>query len=104
MPEYQLAPDAEDDLLEIAIYTIETWGVEQADVYESAFDRCFRAIARGEARSSEPIPHRPELHVTRCQHHYVFFVHTRDSPALIVAILHENMDLMTRIGERLGAG
>lgn len=98
---YELTPDAETDLLEIAVYTIKTWGLEQADVYEVALVNCFRAIGRGEARSSTPIPHRPELRVTRCEHHYVFSLHEESTPALIVAILHEKMDLMARLRERL---
>ncbi len=101
MPEYRLTPDAEDDLLEIAIYTIETWGLEQADAYEAALAACFHAIAEGEAPSSAPITHRPELKVTRCQHHYVFSLHEENTRALIVAILHEKMDLMVRLRERL---
>ena len=31
MPEYELTPAAEEDLLEIARYTIKTWGLEQAE-------------------------------------------------------------------------
>jgi len=34
MLSYQLTLDAEDDLLGIAIYTIETWGLEQAGAAE----------------------------------------------------------------------
>ena len=101
MPEYRLTPDAEDDLLEIAIYTIRRWGLQQADVYEAALVGCFQTIGQGKEQSSAPITHRPELQVTRCRHHYVFSLREKNSPALIVAILHEKMDLMVRLRERL---
>jgi toxin ParE1/3/4 len=101
MHEYRLTPDAEQDLFEIAVYTIETWGLEQAGVYEAALVACFRAIGRGEARSTNPISHRPELQVTRCEHHYVFSLHEENASALIVAVLNEKMDLMARLRNRL---
>lgn len=101
MPSYKLTPDAENDLLEIAIYTIETWGLEQSDSYEAALGVCFRSIAAGTAHTRSPIPHRPELQVCRCEHHYVFALLEEGSAALIVAVLHEKMDLMVRLRERL---
>ena len=101
MPNYKLTPDAENDLLKIATYTIETWGLEQADRYGASLEGCFVAIADGSARSRAPLPHRPELRVYRCQHHYVFAFINEDAPALIVAVLHEKMDLMSRLRERL---
>ncbi len=101
MPEYRLTPDAEDDLLQIAAYTIETWGPGQADRYEAALVQCFGAICRGDAHSRLPIPRRPEIRVTRCRHHYVFSFHADDAPPLIIAVLHENMDLVTRLRKRL---
>ncbi len=101
MAGYALTLDAERDLLSIAIYTIETWGCEQADAYESNLECCFQAIGRGEARTSSPFPDRPELQVTRCRHHHVFSLHEGSAAVLIVAVLHEKMDLMARLRERL---
>jgi hypothetical protein len=43
----------------------------------------------------------PALRMARCQHHYVFCLPQEDAPALIVAILHERMDLMKRLADRL---
>jgi len=101
MHRYRLTPDAEDDLLGIAVYTIENWGLKQLDIYEAGLVRCFVAIASGEARTQAPIPQRPELLSTRCQHHVIFWLRQKGSPPLIVAILHETMDLINRLKERL---
>ena len=101
MPDYKLTPDAEADLLQIAIYTIETWGIEQAGRYEAAIVDCLAAIAHGTARSKRPMPHRPELLVTRCQHHLVFWLQEENTAPLIVAVLHEKMDLLQRLRDRL---
>jgi toxin ParE1/3/4 len=43
----------------------------------------------------------------RCEHHYIFCLPQHDAPALVVAILHERMDIMARLKHRLeqaGAG
>ena len=101
MSEYELTLDAEQDLLAIAIYTVETWGIAQADRYEAALVRHFDGLGLGETRTSTPISHRPELRASRCLHHYVFSLHEEDESPLILAILHEKMDLMARLGERL---
>ncbi|EOJ8974971.1 type II toxin-antitoxin system RelE/ParE family toxin [Escherichia coli] len=43
----------------------------------------------------------PELRMIHCEHHYVFCLPRGSAPALVVAIFHERMDLMTRLSERL---
>ena len=104
MAAYELTLDAEHDLLDIAIYTVETWGLAQADRYEAALVQHFDGLGRGEVRTSTPIPHRPELRASRCLHHYVFSLHEEKATPLILAVLHEKMDLMTRLRERLDGG
>jgi len=66
MASYRLTPDAENDLLGIAEYTVETWGVKQARRYEAALLRCFAALGQGSARTSTPLTRRPELKSCRC--------------------------------------
>ncbi|EQB99260.1 plasmid stabilization protein [Photorhabdus temperata subsp. temperata M1021] len=39
----------------------------------------------------------PGLRMGRYEHHYVFCLPREGAPALIVAIFHERMDLMTRL-------
>lgn len=103
MAAYDLSLDAEHDLLNIASYTLDTWGLAQADKYEAALVHHFEGLARGEIRTSTPIPHRFEMRVSRCMHHYVFSLHEGDAAPLILAVLHEKMDLMTRLRERFEA-
>jgi hypothetical protein len=43
---YELTPDAERDLREIARYTLRQWGVRQRRRYASALEAGFRAIAQ----------------------------------------------------------
>jgi plasmid stabilization system protein ParE len=53
MADYQLAPEADDDLLGVARYTIKTWGEEQAEHCAGNLKSCFEAIGRGKACSRE---------------------------------------------------
>jgi toxin ParE1/3/4 len=48
------------------------------------------------------LKHRPELLVSRCEHHYVFHLVRKKQCPLILAVFHESMDLMVRLRERLG--
>lgn len=43
----------------------------------------------------------PELRMAHCERHYLFCLPRSDAPALIVAILHERMDLIVRLAGRL---
>jgi toxin ParE1/3/4 len=101
---HDITPLAESDLLGIWNYTADTWGVEQANRYLRDFDACFSAITAGTIMAKRPLPGRPRLQSMRCQHHYVFFLTAKQSgKPIIIAILHENMDLIARLKERLGA-
>lgn len=100
MAEYSLEEEAEHDLLEIGRYTARTWGVEQAVLYLSALDDHFVAIAHRDVRDRAVFDHRDDFRVSRCQHHYVFFVREGDQRSVILAVLHENMDLIARFRER----
>jgi plasmid stabilization system protein ParE len=101
MAEYKLTPDAENDLREIARYTTRTWGAAQTRNYKAALLRGFTGIAKETVRSGQPLPHRPDVRSCRCEHHYVFSIHKEDEKPVIVAVLHENMDLIERLRKRL---
>jgi plasmid stabilization system protein ParE len=102
MPHYQLAEAAEADLKSIALYTISHWGPGQAVRYGAVLDSHFEAIGNGKARTRIFLQHRPELRVSRVEHHYVFHLDREKQCPLILAVFHENMDLMTRLRARLG--
>ena len=45
MTSYRLTSDAENDLIDIYLYTVETFWIAQADAYEEAFTNTFELIA-----------------------------------------------------------
>jgi len=99
--EYELTAAADGDLLAIARYTIKKWGIQQARRCEIALEMCFSAIGRGKIRPRLFLKKRPELLFTHCEHHYIFYIGRENDLPLIIAVLHENMNLVARLKNRL---
>jgi toxin ParE1/3/4 len=72
MAVYELTEAADADLQAIARYSVENWGVEQARRYAELLESHLRAIGRQKVRTRVFLKHRPELLVSRIEHHYVF--------------------------------
>jgi plasmid stabilization system protein ParE len=100
MPDFLLTVGAEADLNDIAIYTVDTWGVEQARKYDNALTHHFGELSDGTIRTKAALPARDDVRVSRCEHHYVFSVKRRGA-TVILAVLHERMDLLARFRARL---
>ncbi|HEX4646350.1 MAG TPA: type II toxin-antitoxin system RelE/ParE family toxin [Verrucomicrobiae bacterium] len=98
---YELTEEADADIQAIARYTISKWGIEQARRYEAQLEKHLRAIGQQKARTRIFLNHRPELLVSRVEHHYVFHQVRKNQCPLILAVLHENMDLISRLRARL---
>ena len=101
MPLYELTEEADADIQAIARYTISKWGIEQTRRYEALLEKHLQAIGQRTVRARVFLNHRPELLVSRVGHHYVFHQVRKNQCPLILAVLHENMDLINRVGDRL---
>jgi plasmid stabilization system protein ParE len=60
------------------------------------------ALARGQGVFKDMSPLLPGLRVAACGSHFIFCLPRPDAPALVLAILHERMDIMARLKSRLG--
>lgn len=98
---YVLSAAAEADLREIVRYTRREWSDAQARRYLAKLKTGIEKFCAGHRPSTDMASLRPGLRVARCEHHHIFFLARADAPALVVAILHERMDLIVRLGERL---
>ena len=101
MVAYVLTAEADGDLDDIFDYTSERWSSDQAHKYLLQLEGCVEKIALGEARFKGLPDIFPRLRQMRCQHHYIFCLPRDNEPALIVAIFHERMDMLSRIADRL---
>lgn len=104
MPNFDLTLAAEDDLTKIWLYTHETWGFEQAEHYYDLIAACCEAVGSGKARLKPVTGLQSDVHVHRCEQHYIFYLPPNTSPnkrPVILAILHGRMDFVQRLKDRL---
>jgi toxin ParE1/3/4 len=90
LPAYQLSKLARTDLIDIADYTVDTWGEEQAYRYLDGLEACFDRLAQT-PKIGRPC-NRIRLGYRRIEHgrHVVFYRADRDS-IFIGRILHQGM-------------
>jgi len=101
MPPYELTREATSDLEGIFRYTISQWGEKQARVYSEKLSLHFKKITRKEVAFRAFSETYPTALVTRCEHHYIFYIQSEESRPIIFAVLHERMDILTRLKDRL---
>lgn len=100
-PAYVLTSAAEQDVRSILRYTRQQWGEAQVRAYMHGLERGIARLAAGQGAFRDMGAMHKGLRMARCRHHYVFCLSREDGPALVLAILHEKMDLIARLGDRL---
>lgn len=98
---YVLTRAAEADVRGIIQHTRKEWGDAQVRRYITKMEQGIARLAAGREPFKDMSTLYPALRMAHCQHHYVFCLPRKDAPALIVAILHERMDLLARLADRL---
>ena len=98
---YVVTRGAAADLAEIARYTAEQWGETQCRAYIADLENAAEAVARGEGVFKDMSALHPQLRVALCGRHYLFCLPRAGAPAVILAVLHERMDLIARLKDRL---
>lgn len=102
MPKYEVLRAAKSDLHEIALFTLENWGEEQAIRYISGLRDSFQLLAMtpGLGRACKNVI--PGLRRFEVRKHVVFFLRSQES-VLIVRVLHQQMLPSKSRFERHGA-
>lgn len=101
MQPYVLTAAAEDDLKDIARYTLKQWGKKQSLHYARLLETRFLEIADRTSFSRFFSVRYAQIQVTRCEHHYIFYIHPEGKQPCIIAVLHERMDLVAGLKNRL---
>lgn len=88
MTEWTLAPQAEEDLLDLYLYGVETFGLEDSNAYVDSLTDCFELLAAqpGMGRSVDAM-HRGARRFEHRRH--VIYYEKRGPAILILAIVHE---------------
>ncbi len=96
MSAYLLTQSAEEDLQNIARFTFTQWGRKQSAKYADTMEKHFQKIAEGKVSSRSFSDKHPEVKVTLCKYHYIFYTQeTEQQPPCIIAVLNERMDITT---------
>jgi toxin ParE1/3/4 len=98
---YLLDTAAVDDLREILRYTQKQWGGKQSKIYYSKLKNCMNTYSNGNGLYKELPELSPGLRMGLCGHHYIFVKIRQHAPAAILAILHQRMDIIERLKERI---
>jgi len=101
MVSYTFTRSAQNDLRDIAIYTSKQWGIDQAFKYAGDLDQCFEAISKGSIIEKAVSENTTDIFYHRMQKHIIFYQKLENNDLVILAILHEKMDLMKRLEDRL---
>ena len=99
---YNLTVPAEEDLFDIWSYTDEQWSTKQADNYIHQLHGCFARIAQGQAAVRSLAEIHVLLETSLCQRHRIFYL--RSEKPVIIAVLHQHTDFISRLVKRLEAG
>ena len=98
MGRYKLTLSAREDVRNILRRSVENWGKLHATKYTEKLSDCLKRIGDGNIQSKR-IDEIPDLYMARCEPHNVFFL--RGKPVQVVAVLHERMDCLKHLKERL---
>lgn len=101
MSSYKLSFDAEKDLQDIARYTLNTWGKRIFEHYRSGLKKQFTAIAKKEVPKKTFSRQFPELFVSKYRYHFIFYILNTHKTPIIIGVIHEQRDLVSRLSERL---
>ena len=99
MPGFVLTNRAKADLKSIGRYTSDTWGREQRNRYLAQLDRSFAQLAANPLKSRDCAGVRPGYRKHGVGQHIVFYHSIADDCIEIVRVLHQRMDLESRLTE-----
>ena len=101
MASYLLSKEAENDLRDIAKYTLDKWGKEQLTRYRQNLKLKFVAIANDNVERRKFSNKLPHVNVTKAGSHFVFYLTPKESVPIIIGVIHEKRDLVKQLTSRL---
>ncbi|MEW5421357.1 type II toxin-antitoxin system RelE/ParE family toxin [Amorphus sp. 3PC139-8] len=96
---YRFTVDADRDLLRVWLDTELRWGEKQADKYMDALHARCQRIVEG-AAAGKSFEGSAEISFYLCEHHYLFYTEWENT-VVVIAVMHEHMDLPRRLADRM---
>jgi len=91
-PGYSLTPAADQDIVEIWLYTFETWGIEKANHYLVQIEKCINSLVEQPGLGKKRNEIRGGYRSFPVGHHLIFYRQTLREKVEVVRVLHERMD------------
>lgn len=99
MPEYIISEKALEDINNIWIYTAENWAVEQANRYYNLIIDEIEYIADNLDMACDFGKIRKSYKYSKVKSHLIFFKKDKTNEIEVVRVLHERMDIESRLAE-----
>jgi len=93
MVELRLTPEANADLEDITLYSLDQFGRATADRYLSAFESAFEILERYPESGAVYVGIEPDVRWTRCGSHRIFY-RAEEDIVTVVRVLHFARDVM----------
>ena len=94
MAAYELSEDAEQDLRDVARYTLRKWGKNALQQYRAGLKRTFETLT--EPYPKHPFPDTfPDVCVAKYRYHYIFYL--QDDIPIIIGVIQERRDVVNRL-------
>jgi len=93
---YKLLPEAEKDLENIWLYTVQEWGAEQALTYIDQIDEGFQLLADNPNIAPSYREFNPTVHIHHQNKHLIVYL-VESNKIVILRILHESMDIGSQL-------
>jgi toxin ParE1/3/4 len=97
MPRIIKQVQAEQDLLDIWLYTFNEWGERQADKYLDELDQAIQLLAEQPLMCRERLELSPPVRIHYHAHHLVVYL-ALDDGLNVIRVLHESMDIDDQLG------
>jgi toxin ParE1/3/4 len=101
MTPYLITKEAENDLREVARYTLKTWGKDIFEQYRKGLNEIFSAIGNGTVTARSLSARHPQVQTAKYRYHYVFFIKENLAKPVIIGVIHEKRDIVNPLQGRL---
>lgn len=98
---YTLSSAAQDDWYNILEYTYDRFGEEQVRIYTAKLNDCLHDLANDNGLWKEIAIDESVVRVKNCHRHILFAKVTASNTVTVIAILHERMDIVNRLKDRM---
>jgi len=99
MAKYRVSKEAENDLKNLWHYTAQKWSIKQAEIYIKLLLEEFKRLTKNPYNERNYSGVRKDYFGTKVKSHVVFFKIALKNEIEIIRVLHEKMDLKSRIAE-----